>query len=69
YQILKRIRDFNEQEIENIIDIKINEKETINICAINILLDNKKEFEYYFKKLSDDDKKDFFNFPIYNLIK
>ncbi len=70
YQIIKRIRDFNKQEIEDIIDIKLNEKGTINIiCAINILLDNKNEFEYYFKKLSDGDKKNFCNFPIYNLIK
>lgn len=36
-------------------------------CGIAILLEDQKDFEYYYNKLSEKEKVDFKNFPIYNL--
>lgn len=35
---------------------------------MNILLENKSDFEYYFEKLSDSERESFIEYPIYNMI-
>jgi len=70
-QAAKRYRELTQEEIELIVEYKNNKNrdDLTMICALNILLDNTKEFEVSFNKLSDDGKKSIAEYPIYNLIK
>ena len=66
-QIIKRIRNLNQEEKDELYEIKENEKDDMIQCGIAILLDNSSDFERYFNKL--ENKEEFEKFPIYNLIK
>lgn len=67
-QIVKRQREFNDGEIEQIIENKNKEQDPFVICAYAALLGNKTEFDYYFKKLAMEEQENFKGFPIYKLI-
>lgn len=68
-QIIKRIRNFNLNEIEELLEIKrINSDLEIQV-GVNILLESFNETEYYFDKLDLNKQETFKNFPIYNLWK
>ena len=44
-------------------------KEDIPIlCGVSILLENKNDFEYYFRKMDEEEQKEFKEFPIYKLL-
>ena len=66
-QIIKRKRNLNQEEKDELYEIKEKEKDDMIQCGIAILLDNLSDFERYFNKL--ENKEGFENFPIYNLIK
>ncbi|QPW62096.1 DUF4365 domain-containing protein [Clostridium botulinum] len=67
FQIIKRERKFNSNEIEDLYKIKFNTKDSVNLMAINILLDNFQEVNDYFNKLSKKEKDQFNKYPISNL--
>lgn len=66
-QIIKRIRKLNQEEKNELYDMKESEKDNMIQCGIAILLDNLSDFERYFNKL--ENKEEFKKFPIYSLIK
>ncbi|GAE92947.1 hypothetical protein JCM21714_1976 [Gracilibacillus boraciitolerans JCM 21714] len=69
-QIIKRMREFNKQEKENILIMKEQQSHTPDVlCAFYILLESKFEFEITFRKLSKEQREHFSNFPFYNLTK
>lgn len=68
YQIVKRKRELVEEEIETLYKIKeSNIKEEIQ-AGVAILLENKSDFNRYFKKLNKTAQKEFKEYPIYNLL-
>jgi len=68
YQINKRLnKKLTDNEIQDLLSIKLKTDDDLIKCAICILLESKIEFEQIFNKLNDDDKKRFESFPIYNL--
>lgn len=69
FQIIKRYREYTEQEYEELYNLRDTEKDNIVQCAISILLDNENDFKRLFSKLSEKEKSNFQSFPIYNLIK
>lgn len=66
-QIIKRKRNLNQKEKDELYEMKEKEGEDMIKCGIAILLDNLSDFERYFNKL--ENKEEFEKFPIYNLIK
>lgn len=70
FQIIKRQRVFNGDEYDELFRLKeiVYKKDNCMLkCGIAILLEDQKDFEYYYNKLSEKEKVDFKNFPIYNL--
>lgn len=69
-QINKRKHKLTQNEIEYLKNLKEKVKENISmLCAISILLEEVEIYNNYFKKLSDDEKIIFLNYPIYSLLK
>ncbi|GAF66434.1 hypothetical protein BTS2_3335 [Bacillus sp. TS-2] len=67
-QTIKRLRSFRSDELEQIIKYKNKDKsDNQMLCAFHLLLDNKAEFEYTFKKLTREEQHLFKEFPIYYL--
>ena len=72
FQIIKRQREFNKDEYDELFKLKeiVYKKDNCMLkCGIAILLEEQKDFDYYFGKLSEKEKEDFRKFPIYALIK
>ena len=70
YQINKRLnKKLTDNEIQDLLRIKLKTDDDLIKCAICILLESKIEFDQIFNKINDEDKKRFENFPIYNLYK
>ena len=70
FQIIKRKRNFESSENKEIYELKEKVEKIDDYmlkCGIAILLDNDKDFKYYFNKLSQVDRNIFIKFPIYNL--
>ena len=68
YQINKRLnKKLTDDEVQDLISIKLKTDDDLIKCAICILLESKIEFDQIFNKLNGDDKKRFESFPIYNL--
>lgn len=67
-QVTKRQRNFNDKELELILEKKANEKSLFLICGYLALLGSKTEFNFYFSRLSGERQEEFKSFPIYNLI-
>ena len=68
-QIIKRYREYTEQEYEELYNLRDTEKDSIIQCAISILLDNENDFKRLFNKLDENTKNNFRSFPIYNFVK
>ncbi|TKI46726.1 hypothetical protein [Bacillus mycoides] len=68
-QTIKRYRHFTEKEEELIIEKKslTPSSEIESICGLLLLLDSKFEFKVLFNKLTEESKKNFKEYPIYNL--
>lgn len=67
-QIIKRLRSLEKEEKQELIDIRARILDDFSILSgISILLENKSDFEYYFEKLSDIERKTFIEYPIYKL--
>lgn len=67
-QIYKRTRVLTEEEIEYLMECRKKEEDNYNLCGISILLNNKIDFDYYFKKLTKEQQEEFKNYPICSLI-
>lgn len=68
FQIIRRRRDFTEKEIEELLEIQNNSKNNSTFLAISILLERKKEIEYYKSKIYAEEIDIFKKYPIYNLL-
>lgn len=69
-QIIKRLRDLTEQEEEKIYEILEDKNITDEIrFGSYVLLERKIPVKRYFEKLDENHKKEFINYPIYNLWK
>ena len=73
-QIQRRLRRLTTEENEYIyekrkeIDSKTEyENKEMHLAALSILLENEKDFEYYYGKMSETEKIQFSSYPIYNL--
>lgn len=66
-QICKRQRALNKEEKSELLKIRNTTDNNQMLCAISILLDNISDYEYYYDKLTDEEKTTFSNYPIYNL--
>lgn len=70
FQIIKRQREFDEDEYDELFKLKekVYKKDNCMLkCGVAILLEDQKDFKYYYNKLTEEEKVDFKNFPIYNL--
>lgn len=67
YQIIKRMRALSDEELDKIYLIKNNNKDLYVQVAISLLLENKSDFNRYFKQLSSVEQENFKSFPIYHL--
>lgn len=70
FQIIKRQREFNEDEYDELFKLKekVYKKDNCMLkCGVAISLEDQKDFKYYYNKLTEEEKVDFKNFPIYNL--
>ncbi len=69
-QILRRQRDYTKDEKTLLTKelVQNNDKHRI-LCAINILLENKSEAEANFDQLTEEEKKEFVQYPIFTLAK
>lgn len=68
--LLRRDNTLNKLYIDEIIEIKqrsFKNGENLILLACNILLNAKQEAEYYYNTLTEEEKKDFLEFPISNL--
>jgi len=69
-QIVKRMRSLNSSEIEYLIELKIKFIDNYFVlCGIYILLEDQEKFKEYFSKLTEEQKAEFIEYPIYNLVK
>jgi len=66
YQIIRRAREFNNEEIKDLISMKNNDENEI-LCGISILLENKADVGIYLGNLSEESKNRFLQYPIYTL--
>jgi uncharacterized protein (DUF2344 family) len=69
-QLSLRKRALKDEEIIELFELeKIYSEDNRILCAINILLENKANVKQYFSKLSEPEKEEFIQFPIYFLAK
>lgn len=67
-QTIRREREFVDTEKQEILDIRIRNADNNKIlCGVNILLQNRTDARIYFDKLTNGEKEQFLNFPIYFL--
>ncbi|MCB2210347.1 hypothetical protein KQH62_05580 [bacterium] len=66
YQIICRLRELTDTEIEALTKLKDDSTDEL-LCGISILLENKSDFRVYFNRLSEEGKRFFMGFPIYTL--
>lgn len=67
-QIIKRKREYNQKEINQLIELSENPDTQIKIGA-NILLDDVTKAKVYLSRLSEEEQESIKAFPIYNFIK
>lgn len=67
-QITKRERELTRDEVNLLLELKERSQEnSLMLCGISILLEDTSKFRYYFEALSEDERKRFEDFPIFNL--
>jgi hypothetical protein len=67
-QILKRKRDLSEDELQELEYMEEQTNDSQVLCAVNILMDNKRKAKKELDRMLEEDKKAFLTFPIYNLL-
>ena len=69
-QIIRRQRAYTKNEKTFLIQEKTQNTDNNGIlCAINILLENKSEAESNFDQLTEEEKEEFIQYPIFTLAK
>jgi len=69
FQILKRLNKLSESDRNNILKMKLDDnKEKLFKCSCCLLLDDYDEFMIYFGALTEEDKKLYCNWAIFNLL-
>ena len=64
YQVVKRERDFTENELEELYNIKENTDNNLLKVSIAILLENKSDYLIFYKKLKKEEAEEFNKWPI-----
>ena len=67
-QLVKRKGAFTEEQIIKLEEIEENTDNPNSKCAVNILLENKRQAQKILSSLSEAEQKDFKRYPIYNLL-
>lgn len=68
FQLLKRKRKLSEEELLDLEHMEEENDDKKVICAVNILLDNKRRAQKELDKMEEDDKEAFKTYPIYRLL-
>lgn len=68
-QILKRLNELKDTEINRLVLIRDKTDDQMIKTCISILLDDENSFEVYYKELNDEQKETIKSYPIYNLLK
>ena len=66
--MLKRKRVLSEDELLELEDMEQRVSDMKLLCAINILLDNKRKAHKILKDMEDVDREVFITYPIFNLL-
>lgn len=66
-QCIYRERVLTEEEQDALISYKHSQTDNKILAGINILLDNRAEYQYYLNKMNEDDLVEFQGYPIYHL--
>lgn len=68
FQLLKRKRDLSENELQELEDLEKANNDKKALCAINILLENKRKAKKLLAEMEQEDRELFLTYPIYNLL-
>lgn len=68
FQLLKRKRDLSENELQELEDLEKTNNDKKVLCAINILLENKRKAKKLLDEMGQEDRELFLTYPIYNLL-
>ncbi len=68
-QCVHRKGGMEKKDIVSLIEDKKNNDDNEVLAGVNILLNNKDEFDYYFNKLNKKEQNKFKSYPIYTLVK
>lgn len=68
FQLLKRKRDLSEDELQELEDLEKTNNDKNVLCAINILLENKRKAKKLLDEMEKEDRELFLTYPIYNLL-
>jgi hypothetical protein len=66
-QLIKRQRALTKGEKLDLIGLRNSETDNLTLCAISILLENESDYEFYYDKLTEEERDQLKSFPIYNL--
>lgn len=70
YQILLREKNLNNEQLKEVLKLKLKYSQDLLVqCACNLLTNNELEFNLIFKKLEKKDRELFMTWPIYKLYK
>ena len=70
YQILKRLPGLVEDDIKALKQLQLESNgNTLVQCGVLLLLEDKTSFDYYWKKLSEEEQDEFAKYPIYKFRK
>lgn len=68
-QVVKRMRNFTQEEKRQLVDLKNKNNHSNDLmCAFHILLGNEIEFDLLFNDLTAEERESFKTYPIYNLL-
>ena len=68
FQLLKRKRDLSEDELQELEDLEKTNNDKKILCAINILLENKRKAKKLLDEMGQEDRELFLTYSIYNLL-
>ena len=68
FQLLKRKRDLSEDELQELEDLEKTNNDKKILCAINILLEDKRKAKKLLDEMGQEDRELFLTYPIYNLL-
>lgn len=67
-QLIRRKREFTEDELQELEELESDTNDKKVVCAVNILLENKRRAKKELDEMSKEDKEVFMSYPIYNLL-